>query len=670
MTKENGRRSFGEIFGDSIFPGLGSPRGWDMDKMRRQTEALERIAKGYKERRIVQEIARKESPLPEKNVYDLQSVYNPQDILQGFENLKTVGEGTKWAIEDNTEMVKKSTELLSKGLSGIEKQVMEMVGAAYQIDDHLHDNNVLLSEGNNLLGNINNSVEEVADVIEDQTYILKNSLNGVSTPRKNLIELGNLLNGEEEMVALALKGVLDKKESKKFFRSLGNRKQKLIEQVVNFDPEFHESLQDEEKEYLQNLVFRLNAPLNEKSLGVLARHGYLDRFVQDELGENIREVRTDVYGMNQSAREILEIMDEQRMNDRQHLKNEAAFLENQQKGLNLQEEIKWNVVSQNIKLGAIEKGMSIQIGLNADLLKAQIVNNETQYQSLIQQQKIKKILVASQNLQKEQLKQQFIGNVLQYEALAQLGVIEDVLYAGFSEIKESITQSQKIQEVVAWTGKNILKSLNSLNEKLENSLSLRSDERLRTQVVSLMKAGKYDIALKALSAAEKDDYADPRNYFFKGISHLYLNHTEEAEENLKTALDINIAIGEERTTKEVVDETSSQIMSFLGQLYFKLAQQEGGNFDENIQKAIEVVQERYKKSPSLAAGVDLIKYVTVRGDLSKAYKVIKEVFRLFPEVVVVLLEDETFLPFQEKILKDKWTELYQLRARMLKKFNK
>ena len=861
MTKETKRRSLGELIGDSISPGLGSLKGWEWDQSTRQTNALEKITKEYKDRRLVQEVALRESSVSEKKIYDLPSTYVPKEVVKGFSNIVTAQHGTTKAVNENTMAVREGANLVYGGIMEVEQGVRELVDVSYSMDAHIQDVNASVKAVNHSVKAVNRSIGETNRLIDREITVLKDGFSGLSSQRKRpeqLIEAGafteieliaailksdmksdffdrlpfrkkllvrqavtpvsdfhepqydeikeltqslkgeqsegviltkkrrireiekqieeeniymeqinherqfptdkNTLRvlarhghidplikdemgetipevrtgtyginqsmrdvlqmnagvspdrkslqevaaikgmSEEELVALSLKGIVSKDEKVMLFRKFDDRKLGLISQVINFDSHFNDPILDEIEElkqrrsrtrereeievltrkirqkeqqlrdeaiYLQSLKKHLNAPLKIDSLRVLARHGHLDRFVQDEYGENIREVRTDMYGLNQNAREILSLMDEQVKNQELGLRNQEIQIENQKTQIGhqkiqialgraqLQELIRGNELQEDVRMGIERLEHTLGEGVEK-LANLQQIQIEEQRES----NELKELLIKKVETQIQ----------LQADMLWTLGFIGEELSNDLNDIKDILVRTL---EVTAWTSNRVLETLEniklSIEDQTKNWHGKRFEERFK-QAVLLLSMGKIVKAIKVLDQAQEEDLSDPRGYFMKGVSYMCIPDTEKAEEELLEAEECSKGLLLKGFSQQEVDEIVSKINVYLARLYFSLSEKE--NLSDVIQnkkrkQAIDCAQNAYEKNKDLYTGLDLALYLTLQGNMAEAYKVLEDLFRFFPKVVQILLNSEEFLPFIDQIKKNKWPELYQLHLKKL-----
>ncbi len=703
MVKENGKRSLSEIAGDSIMPGLGSQEGWHMDQEKRQTKALEKIAKGYKDRRIVQEVALRESSVPDKKIYDLPSAYVPNEVVKGFSNIVDAQYGT-------TDAVRQSAEVIYGGLMNVESRVGDVVNAAYSIDGHVQEGNILLAEGNDLtretnrkLDVVNDNLETIDETIYVQTEKIHDSMHGISSDRKSLSEIRSITEMEEvEMISMALKGVLDRKTSQEYFSyfsSFSSRKREVISQVVEYNTDFQKGLYNEiyrlrkimwdkkdekekgvlfqkisrienqiteEKEFIHELSCAMKAPIQVDSLRLLARHGKLDRFAQDELGENIREVRTDTYGMNQSMREMLEIMDKHFLDIAGVEENQRTQIEKQEISNNLQKGIKDAVVLQNQQQKESLSNQENQIYLQEE-------QNQLQRSVLF----VAENMIGNQNIlitqNNEFLKKTDIQTDLQTGMLLELGYLNDKVSEGFLRVSGHMENMNKILEIVAWTNVRVIETLRDIKEGLENQVKNWSHHRFEEhlkQALDLVAEGAFEMAKDSIKMAQQKDNSDPRSYFVEGISSLYLGDVEGAEKAFIKAEHTSGVIKRKGGKQEEVDDIVSKINTYLGRMYFKLSERAEKGMEEKIEKAIECAQKAYKVQKGAATGVDLARYLTIDGHLDEAYKVIKDTFKEFPEIIDVLLNDEDFAPYVAQVKKNNWKYLNDLRLKLLKRFTK
>ncbi len=339
----------------ALFGRLGGDENYPLDLEIRQTNALEKIAKGYGGRRLVQEVALRETSTQNPQIYNLESGYAPEAVIRGLETIAAGQQGMSWAV---TDAVRESAAFLSGGIRAVEDKIQKVVDVGYQIDSSINRQTHVVGSA---IRDVGESVDQVDSSIRDQTQVIQAGMGGVSPDRKSISGLLPLTEmSEEEIIALGLKGILSKETGQSLLRGLPERKRQLVSQVMDYDPEFQKPLRDEleslrsqrkglspgderdnldaeiagieqqireENTFLQNMRQQIALPVNVNSLRILARHGHLDRFVQDEAGEHIREVRTDVFGMNQSLRELLGFATAAHLETRQRQDTQIALQE-------------------------------------------------------------------------------------------------------------------------------------------------------------------------------------------------------------------------------------------------------------------------------------------------------------------------------------------------------
>lgn len=774
-----GNLPIGIRIADNILPGLGSDEGWHRDQESRQTKALERIAKNHGERRVVQEVAIRESRLPEKQVYPLVSDYSTDRVIDGLSSVVESQHGTTWATEANTQAVRESAQMLHEGLSGVEQRVGDVVDAAYQIDGSVRKVNRSVQE-------VNRSVRETNRLTKEQTKILKTGFEGTSFAAQSperLMTLGELK--EEEVVGMCLKGEMKGDVADSFIVKLSRRKQLLIRQVAQPIDDFHApqlnritflkeeriklaakqdpKLQskidayaaeiidlikqiEEEKSYMGRILDEWNTPTREKVLRLNARHGHMDEFAKDELGETVREVRTNTYGLNQSMRDLLEITHgvspykkspaelisltnlseeeavamalkgvlDRRTTDeyfssfsdrkkevigqvlnfdphfqdylhetinelegilktteddslREKTEQKIALLKNQ-----IAEELEYLekisvAIDQPLQVdslktlarhGHLDRFVQDELGENIREVRTDVFGlNQSARESL-------GLMDTMLEKQDEQISNQEITIGLQEETLQELknigaGIIEEL--SGISYQLEGVQGTlTDILKVTAWTSVRVLETLgeikNSIDDQSKNWRSHRFNEQLN-QLFPVILGEDFEIAIEDLSEAQKLDRSDPRSYFLKGVSYMYMDKTQDAETELKQANKYGKLMVHRGASQKDVDETLSLVNTYLSRLYFKLSQREEDSSNENIEKAIETAKVAYFKNRNISSGIDLARYYRIKGDFFETYQILEDLFRHFAESVTIMLNDEDFAPFQEQIKRNKWSEL-------------
>ncbi len=311
---------------DKVHPGLGSDRGFDIDRKNKeiqllaaQTKSLEKIARykvrEYKETRILQETASQYSPAPIQQIPS----YTPENLAQDIND-------SLWAYARSMEMDNKLTREviteigadLHRDLVTIDKTVKTIVQGVFETNQSIQKVDESIGTLTNATNLQTGHIAEQTDYLVQQTNIIqaedsktRNQLEGIFPTPLSLPTLESLTDiSETEIISLGLRNILSAEVFYKFLKNLGSWKQKIISHIIKYDdighdPIFEKDLDSSEKAFLNDLRTESKTDLRPATLGYLARHGFLDRFVQDEAGKHIKEVRSDIYGLNQNVQDVI-----------------------------------------------------------------------------------------------------------------------------------------------------------------------------------------------------------------------------------------------------------------------------------------------------------------------------------------------------------------------------
>jgi hypothetical protein len=304
---------------DKIHPGLGSDRGFDIDRknteiklLGAQTKALEKIARQkiheYKENRIIQETAKQYSP---NQIQQIPS-YTPENLARDInESLLAHAQTMQMDNELTREIIAEIGADLHKDLVTIEQTAKLIVKGVFDTNEAVRNVDKSISTLTDATNLQTGYINEQTNLIQAEAGETRNQLQGISSNPLNLQTLENLTNiSEVEIISLCLRNILNNKVFYDFLKNLESWKQKIVFHIINYDdighdPVFEKNLNSIEKTFLNDLRIELKTDLRPATLGYLARHGFLDRFVQDEAGKHISEVRTDIYGLNQNVQDVI-----------------------------------------------------------------------------------------------------------------------------------------------------------------------------------------------------------------------------------------------------------------------------------------------------------------------------------------------------------------------------